>query len=163
MQGEVQGRRPQEIDRRRLCPGHRLRQPPGDRRQRQPGPGHVGLHPRRRKAEGADARHGFDAGRNGRKVAASQGRDGGTGDGDKPRLQLPRCRNDIRAQSLVVAQDRLHLCQAREKDQAVAVIPAGLIVGVVRRVAAGGVVHNGHPAQLKQGRADAGNIGGVGR
>ena len=113
--------------------------------------------------EGRNAGPAFDFPGNGSKVAAGDHRNRRSGKGNEARGKL-LCRADgVFDQLFIVSQHSFQLGKPRDEDQRIHVVPARLVVGVIGRVAAGGVVHHRHAAELKKRRADAGDIGGIGR
>ena len=96
--------------------------------------------------EGRNAGPAFDFPGNGSKVAAGDHRNRRSGKGNEARGKL-LCRADgVFDQLFIVSQHSFQLGKPRDEDQRVHVVPARLIVGVIGRVAAGGIVHDDKPA-----------------
>ena len=69
-------------------------------------------------------------------------------DGDKMRMEFPGRKDKIFDQPVVIPEDRILLRQSGNKDQAVHIVPARLIVCVIGGIAAGCIVHDHQSAQL---------------
>ena len=120
------------------------------------------MRPVRRKTEARQARALLAQRGDGGEVRTDQHRDGRARDGDEARVCLARGLDDVGDELFVVAHDGLHLRKAGDEYETVHVVPARLVVGVVGGVAAGGVVDDGHAAELVERGAHAGDVGGVG-
>ena len=79
--------------------------------------------------------------------------DRGIGQGNKGRPEFLRRLQDIMDQFVIISHDGVHIPQPGNKNQAVPVIPAQLIMGIVSGIAAGRIMYDRHASQLEQGRS----------
>ena len=51
-------------------------------------------------------------------------------------------------QTIIITHNGIHFGQSGNKNQAVRVVPADFVVGVIGGIAAGGIMHDRHAAKL---------------
>ena len=161
---EVERRRAQKVD----AEGPRAGAVGNDEAAREFDPGlcaahAVGAHGVGLDGEGRNAGAAFDEAGDPLEVDASHHGNGRAGDGDEGGRELAGCVDDVVDDAAVVAEHGVHLGERRDEDGRGHRVPAGLVVRGVGRVAARGVVDDGHAAEFIEGACDARAVGRVGR